>query len=86
MVNWAASRINARIESAADRPTFRDSFMKPIHDRQPVLVPIDGVEDWLRGGQLGEGAGELKAVPVSEKVNSPRNDGSDLIEAVNGVL
>ena len=139
--------INARIESAGERPTFRDSFrhrravvpvlgfyewqvkngykqpffirparegeplllaglwdrwqdretlailtrdaqgiMTPIHDRQPVLVALDDVEDWLRDGQLGEGAGELKAVPVSEKVNSPRNDGSDLIEAVNGVL
>ena len=51
-----------------------------------MLVALDDVEDWLRDGQLGEGTGELKAVPVSEKVNSPRNDGADLIDAVNGVL
>ena len=139
--------INARIESAGERPTFHDSFrrrravvpvlgfyewqvkygqkqpffirsthdgeplllaglwdrwqdretlailtrdaqgiMTPIHDRQPVLVALDDVEDWLRDGQLGEGTGELKAVPVSDRVNSPRNEGPDLIEAVNGVL
>ena len=135
--------INARIESAAERPTFRESFhhrraivpvmgfyewqvkpghkqpyfirpqededllllaglwdrwqdrdtlailttdaqevMKPIHERQPVLVALDDVDQWLREGDPGSGVPDLKAVPVSEKVNSPRNDGPELIEAI----
>lgn len=133
--------INARIESAAERPTFRDSFrhrraiipvtgffewevkegrkqpyfirsgregkllllaslwdrwqdrdtlailttdaqgvMKPIHERQPVLVALDDVDDWLREGHTGEGVTDLEAVPVSDRVNSPRNEGPALIE------
>ena len=60
-----------------------------IHDRMPVILPEERIDDWLFGGERG--AEELKALlepapedylaarPVSPQVNSVRNDGPDLI-------
>ena len=58
---------------------------EPIHDRQPVLVALDDVDGWLREGKPGEGGIELQAILVSDKVNSPRNDEPELIEAKGGI-
>ena len=60
-----------------------------IHDRMPVILPEERIDDWLFRGERG--AEELKALlgpapedylaarPVSQRVNSVRNDGPDLI-------
>ncbi|RIJ53212.1 SOS response-associated peptidase [Clavibacter lycopersici] len=60
-----------------------------IHDRTPVIVPRDRVDDWLDAGttavddvrHLLGGLPEPRLVPrlVSTRVNSVRNDGPDLI-------
>lgn len=61
-----------------------------IHQRQPVFLPPDRWESWLRG--TPEDAlkviqdvpeADLTYYPVSKKVNNPRNQGSDLIEEVS---
>jgi putative SOS response-associated peptidase YedK len=63
-----------------------------IHDRTPLIVPPDLYADWLDPGttstadvqQLLEAIPEPRLVPriVGSRVNSVRNNGPDLIEAV----
>lgn len=57
-----------------------------IHDRQPVTIPHEQWQDWLTGEQpesylLCQQDG-LTAYPVSTQVNSPRNQGPELISPV----
>ena len=60
-----------------------------IHDRTPVIVPRDRLDDWLDAGtdavddvrHLLASLPEPRLVPrlVSRRVNSVRNDGPDLV-------
>jgi putative SOS response-associated peptidase YedK len=60
-----------------------------IHNRMPVLLDEHGVENWLDASNQGP-LGQLEEVPndalvvcaVSTKVNSSRNNGSDLIDPI----
>ena len=61
-----------------------------IHDRMPVILPEDRIDEWIFEGEREPE--ELKSLltptpedylvvrPVSQRVNSVRNDGPDLIE------
>ena len=61
-----------------------------IHDRMPVILPEERIEEWIFGGEREPD--ELKSLlgpvpddylmvrPVSQRVNSVRNDGPGLIE------
>ncbi|MBI1404396.1 MAG: hypothetical protein GC147_14460 [Porphyrobacter sp.] len=61
--------------------------MRPFHDRMPVILDGDGIDRWL-----AEPAQELlvpsplalRFQPVSKAVNSPRNEGPELIEPAYG--
>jgi len=69
--------------------TNANAMMAALHDRMPVIVEQ---KDWLTW--LGEVEGDpatlmrsadedvLKVWPVSRKVNSPRNNGAELLERV----
>jgi putative SOS response-associated peptidase YedK len=69
--------------------TRPNTFMAPIHDRMPVVIPVDGWADWL--DPAPRDPGELRALleprddlaldayPVSRLVNNVRNDGPELI-------
>ncbi len=60
-----------------------------IHDRMPVILPRERIDDWLFGGEretealkalLGPAPEDYLVVrPVSQRVNSVRNEGPDLI-------
>ncbi len=64
--------------------TEPNSFMAPIHNRMPVILPPDAYDTWLAIGEVERGAlqsllkpypaEEMTAFPVSTLVNSPAND------------
>jgi len=80
------------VESFTIITVAASAFMKPIHDRMPVILPSSAYDRWLvstsaEGDQLHEllvpfSARELEAVPVDTYVNSPRNDDPHCIEPV----
>jgi len=60
----------------------------PIHDRMPVILPPDAIDLWLSptldpaiAVSLLEPfpSTDMEAVPVSTRVNSPRNDDADCV-------
>lgn len=63
-----------------------------VHDRMPVLVPEELWDRWLAPEPLSDAEREeaiapapedlLVAVRVSDRVNSPRNEGAELVEPV----
>lgn len=85
---WQPERQEA-VESCAIVTTSASDFMKPIHDRMPVILGRRERERWLdpaaeREELLGvlrpyDGA-DLEAYPVSTLVNSPANDRPEVFE------
>lgn len=70
------------VETFAIITTDANEAMKPIHDRMPVILDPAQYERWLRSGGsdlLVPFAGPMQAFPVSRRVNSPANDGAELI-------
>jgi|694.fasta_scaffold138237_3 putative SOS response-associated peptidase YedK len=69
--------------------TDANDMVGEIHHRMPVLLDEQGVESWLDAGTQSP-LGELELVPndalvvcaVSTKVNSSRNNGSELIKPI----
>lgn len=71
--------------------TDANAFMRPIHDRMPMILEAGDWDTWLdpeadRDTLLSllkpAREGGLVAVPVSTRVNSVRNQGPDLVEPV----
>lgn len=61
-----------------------NAFMARLHDRMPVILPQADVRAWLEGAGGTEflvpyAADDLAAWPVSVRLNSPKNEGEDLI-------
>ena len=65
--------------------TAANAIVRPLHDRMPVLLSDSTVEPWLSRGDASVRApapdGWLAAREVSLLVNSPANDGPELLEA-----
>lgn len=72
--------------------TAAADWMKPIHERMPVIVSRDLIRDWanvkplskqegveLLSSILGIQSSELEIRPVSLRVNSPKNNDASLI-------
>lgn len=70
--------------------TDANDIMKPLHDRMPAILFGREIDQWLRPAE--QNAAHLKELlrpcpgdaityhPVSTRVNSPRNQGAELIE------
>jgi len=66
--------------------TEANSFMKPIHNRMPVILKPGDEKKWLESSDKEEilsllkpfPADEMDAYPVSRLVNSPRNEGKEV--------
>ena len=73
------------VESCVIITTSASEELADIHDRMPVIIEPEDYDVWLEdGGQdlLRPSAGEMEAYPVSNRVNSPRNQGEALIQPV----
>src|SRR5262245_6713647 len=67
--------------------TAANRFMREIHDRMPVILDRSLVSDWLNPeihdrNDLEQILQRLTAAEVSQLVNSPRNNGPELLEPV----
>jgi len=72
--------------------TEPNELMREIHDRMPVIVPRENYAGWLDPGNVDVAklkeyvrsypAGQMRAHPVSTRVNSPKNDDEALVEPV----
>ena len=72
--------------------TEPNALMATIHDRMPVIIQPEYYGHWLDPGltdnedvraMIGSHeAGAMEAYPVSRKVNSPANDGAELIAPI----
>lgn len=83
------------INSCTILTTAANEVLRPVHDRMPVILAPDDYELWLdedvRTRELLKDllrpypAAEMISYPVSASINSPRNQGAELIErmAVN---
>lgn len=92
---WKDEDTGAVIRSFTIVTAGANDLMAPIHDRMPVMLPEDAWERWLDPSRIeGEALAELKGllVPsdegwleiytVSQRVNSVRNDGPDLVDRI----
>ena len=80
------------LESCSIIVTEANEIMRPIHDRMPVILAPCDWDAWLEpeakdaGGLQGllkpYSAEGMAAWPVTTKVNSPRNDSLECMEAL----
>jgi putative SOS response-associated peptidase YedK len=66
--------------------------MATMHDRMPVILPPGDFDRWLKPGDTPADElddliaaypdEQMEAYPVSKNVNSPRNNGPELIERI----
>jgi putative SOS response-associated peptidase YedK len=78
------------IESYTILTTDANDLIGELHHRMPVIVPPDRFDAWIGLGPLGADAaetmllpfppGDMEIVPVSTRVNSPRNDDPECLE------
>lgn len=76
--------------------TRPNALTELLHDRQPVILPIDALDDWFDPARRDAAdladllepndPQELEAVPISTAVNAPATDEADLITPAGEVL
>ena len=78
-----------KIDSCAIIVTQANKLIAPIHDRMPVILAPGNLDRWLDPTQDAAGllpllkpapADDIGAYPVGLSVNSPKNDGPELID------
>ncbi len=80
-------------ETFAIVTTTPNEMLAPVHDRMPVIVPREHLSAWVAPGPLAPGAAEavlrpypaeeMRAMPVSTRVNAPKNNDPSLVEPVS---
>ena len=89
--NWQSKEGDESIQSATLLTAAADDFMATLHHRMPVILVPDTADRWLGGDDdvvdfaLQNGPA-LKAWPVDHRVNNPRNEGVNLIDAAGSVI
>ena len=88
--HWKDPNSDEVIESCTILVTAANELVKPIHDRMPVLLDPEAFATWLdpenqdrealKGMLWSYPSDALQAVPVSRRVNNPRNDDPGLVE------
>lgn len=72
--------------------TDANEIMRPVHDRLPCILKKEDEEEWLNpdNAELGQlekllkpfPSDEMEMFPVSQLINSPKNNSSDLIKPI----
>ena len=73
------------VETFAVVTTEPSEFVAPLHDRMPVVLSPEEEAAWLREPSpdlLDPYDGDLRAYPVSTRVNDPANDSPAVVEPV----
>jgi len=83
---------DAWLASYAIVTTAAEPGLSAVHDRMPLVLPVDRWDDWLdplqrdpeavRAMLVAPVAGRFVAVPVSSRVNAVANNGPELLEAL----
>lgn len=90
---WNPPDGGAPLASCAIITTRANEFMRPLHDRMPVVLDAEARDAWLSGDTspdqlqalLAPAAEDaLEAWPVSRRVNSPFNEDPSLVEKSHG--
>ncbi len=77
------------IDTCTILTTTPNELMSEIHDRMPVILSPNDFAKWLSREVLGKDvvdlirpfdANQMEAWPVSRQVNSPKNEGAELVE------
>jgi putative SOS response-associated peptidase YedK len=81
-------RLGELVESCTIITTSTNELVAPVHDRMPVILPVELEQEWLDPEISKEHAlsllqafpaGAMIAVPASPLVNSVRNDEPSLL-------
>jgi putative SOS response-associated peptidase YedK len=82
------------LDSCSIIVTAANTLMKPIHERMPVILPPERYDDWMDPSVREPEtllpllapypAEQMTMHKVKTTVNSPRNEGPDLVEPVTG--
>jgi putative SOS response-associated peptidase YedK len=88
--HWVDKETGETIESCTIITTKANSQLEVIHDRMPVVLDYEKAKEWLiadlvdlellKGILEHPGTVELEIYPVSDYVNSTRNEGEKCIE------
>jgi putative SOS response-associated peptidase YedK len=80
------------VESCSIIVTDANELMRPIHDRMPVILAPGDWDAWLEAETKDAGglqgllkpypAEDMAAWPVSTRINNPRNDSVECVEAL----
>jgi putative SOS response-associated peptidase YedK len=75
--------------------TEANEFMKPIHERMPVIIPREHQDNWLDPTiedhttllelLKSNPATEMEAYPVSKRVNSPSNNSPECVKRLEPI-
>ena len=90
---WDKATINGiTIESCSIITTECNDLMRPIHDRMPVILPLESLDSWLTPTELPievleffmkpYNSEKMQFWPVSTEVNKSINEGEHLVHPV----
>ena len=90
--SWSGDGREEPLETCTIITTAGNAMMRELHDRMPVILDAAGIDEWLDPAAKPERLtpllapapdGVLEARAVSRRVNSPANDGPELILPVS---
>jgi len=90
--SWRDPESQAWLDSCTIITTTANDLVAPVHDRMPVILPREREADWI-DPSLAPGevdallrpypADEMHAAEASMLVNSPKNDGPELLDPLS---
>jgi putative SOS response-associated peptidase YedK len=83
--SWTDKQSGESLQTTTLITTAANDFMQPLHHRMPVILQTEAANEWLSGSKdflqdAAQNAPQLRAWPVSRRVNNARNQGEELIE------